>query len=319
MQAWISSHRYAIRVAIRSLALEPWSWLSAALVIATAVLLPWLLFSVIQLAGPNLKYLATDPEVSVFMKIEANADDIVRARSVIEQQTKSSGTAAGKVQVTWVSKAQALEQLKAQTARAGGHSSALAVLQENPLPDAFIIRLPGWAPEQVNKLAESLRRGLAQVDLVQVDTAWMQTLGRLIATLNLILWWAAAIFCLVVMAVTFNATRSQALQLRDEIELARLVGATDAFIRRPFFYRGALLGALGGVLALLLALLLLSTLAYAFQSMSQDLSALLSHHVWAGERWLESAVVIMMSCLLGAVGGGWAAQRQLYASRKSEQ
>lgn len=64
MQAWISSHRYAIRVAIRSLALEPWSWLSAALVIATAVLLPWLLFSVIQLAGPNLKYLATDPEVS---------------------------------------------------------------------------------------------------------------------------------------------------------------------------------------------------------------------------------------------------------------
>jgi cell division transport system permease protein len=186
------------------------------------------------------------------------------------------------------------------------------------LPDAFIIRLPGWAPEQVNKLAESLRRGLAQVDLVQVDTAWMQMLGRLIATLNLILWLAAAIFCLVVMAVTFNATSSQALQLRDEIELARLVGATDAFIRRPFFYRGALLGALGGVLALLLALLLLSTLAYAFQSMSQDLSALVLRHVWAGERWLESAVVILMSCVLGAAGGGWAAQRQLHGSRKSQ-
>jgi len=43
------------------------------------------------------------------------------------------------------------------------------------------------------------------------------------------------------------------------------------------------------------------------------------HHVWAGERWLESAVVIMMCCRAGAVGSGWAAQRQLYASRKSEQ
>jgi cell division transport system permease protein len=252
------------------------------------------------------------------MKIEANADDLAQARAVIEQQLKSLGSAGTSATVTSVSKAQALEQLKAQIARAGGNSGALAALQENPLPEAFVIQLPHLAPVAANTLAEALKRSIAKVDLVQVDTDWMQTLGRFIRVLNLVLWLTAGVFCVVVMAVTFNATRSQALQLRDEIEVARLVGATDSFIRRPFFYRGALLGLLGGAGALLLGLALLAGVAYAFQPVSSALSSLLRDYAVAGARWGESAIVIFISAVLGALGGGWAAQRQLGVFKESE-
>jgi len=130
-----------------------------------------------------------------------------------------------------------------------------------------------------------------------------------------VLWLTAAIFCLVVIAVTFNATRSQALQLRHEIEVARLVGATDAFIRRPFFYRGALLGFMGGALALFSGLALLSALAYAFQAMNTGMSSMLLAYAFALERWPESGMVVLASSVLGASGGGWAAQGQLHAFR----
>lgn len=311
MVTWISSHRYGLTTAIRGLRHEPWQWLSSAVVIATAVLLPWLLFNLVNLLSPGWQQAATDPEISVFMKTDANTDDLVRARSVIDQQLKAAGPVAARASVVLVSKAQALEQLKAQTARAGGDSRALSILQDNPLPDAFVLQLKDMEPAVVNALARELQRAIPKVDLVQVDSAWIQTLSRLISILTLVLWVVVAIFCAVVMAVTFNATRSQALQLRDEIEIARLVGATDAFIRRPFLYRGALLGLLGGVLALLIGLVLWLGVAYVLQPLSAPGSEALQVYATASNRWFESGVVVVATTLLGGLGGVWAAQRQL--------
>lgn len=313
MRAWITSHRYALVSAWNGLRREPWVWLSSALAIATAVLLPSLLFSLVQLVSPGLKQLATDPEISVFMKSEAKTEELIRARSVIEQQLKSLGSIGNSASVTSVSKAQALEQLRAQLARVGGNSNALAVLEENPLPDAFLIRLPGFSVQVVNHLAQSLRTAIPQADLIQVDSAWIQTLAQLVFVVQVLLGLAAVLFAIVVMAITFHTTRSQVLQLRDEVEVAALLGASAAFIRRPFFYRGALLGALGGVFALLLALALLTALAYGLMPVSNTTSSTLLNHAFSTERWLEGAVVLMLSCIMGAAGGGWAAQRQLWS------
>jgi cell division transport system permease protein len=268
---------------------------------------------VVQLASPPLKQLASDPEISVFMKTEVNSEDLANARLMIEQQLKSLGHATTSTTITTVSKAQALEQVRTQIARSGGNSTALEILQENPLPDAFVIRLPGLSAPALKHLAETLQHSIAQVDLVQIDAAWMQKLAQFLGILKVVLALTATLFCIVVMVVTFNATRSQALQLRDEIELACLVGATDAFIRRPFFYRGALLGLVGGVLALLISLALLSGLAYALAPISGHVSSVLFDYAFSAERGPESAIVILLSSILAATGGGWAAQRQLAA------
>jgi cell division transport system permease protein len=94
--------------------------------------------------------------------------------------------------------------------------------------------------------------GWPKVAHVQLDSAWVKRfdvflrIGKLVVTL------LAGLFAGALVAVTFNTIRLQILAQGAEIEVAKLIGATDAFIRRPFHYFGALQGALGGLLAALL-------------------------------------------------------------------
>ena len=95
---------------------------------------------------------------------------------------------------------------------------------------------------------------------MQADSAWvrrMDTLLRLGRTMVTVL---AILLGFGLVAVTFNTIRLQILTQRDEIEVSRLIGATDAYIRRPFFYLGSLLGVLGGAAALLIVLAALAIL-----------------------------------------------------------
>ena len=85
---------------------------------------------------------------------------------------------------------------------------------------------------------------------VQVDSAWARRLGALAGTARLAIALLAALLAFGLVAITFNTIRLQILTQRDEIEVSKLIGATDAFIRRPFYYLGALQGLAGGLLAL---------------------------------------------------------------------
>ena len=85
---------------------------------------------------------------------------------------------------------------------------------------------------------------------VQVDSAWARRLGALAGTARLAIALLAALLAFGLVAITFNTIRLQILTQRAEIEISKLIGATDAFIRRPFFYLGALQGLAGGLVAL---------------------------------------------------------------------
>jgi len=85
---------------------------------------------------------------------------------------------------------------------------------------------------------------------VQVDSAWARRLGALAGTARLAIALLAALLAFGLVAITFNTIRLQILTQRAEIEISKLIGATDAFIRRPFYYLGALQGLAGGLLAL---------------------------------------------------------------------
>jgi cell division transport system permease protein len=88
------------------------------------------------------------------------------------------------------------------------------------------------------------------VDTVQVDSAWVKRLAALLGVLRLALALLAVTLGMVVIAVVFNTIRLQVLTQRDEIAVSKLIGATDAFIHRPFYYTGALLGLCAGAVAL---------------------------------------------------------------------
>ena len=112
--------------------------------------------------------------------------------------------------------------------------------------DAFRLAQSGG---DVDQLAEQIR-ALPGVDTVQVDSAWVKRLAALLNILHLGLLLLAVTLGTVVVAVIFNTIRLQVMTQREEILVSKLIGATDSFIHRPFYYTGALLGLCAGGLAL---------------------------------------------------------------------
>jgi cell division transport system permease protein len=176
------------------------------------------------------------PELSVYLTLDASPRDIERVSTRL-------GAIDG-AQVRFVSKAQAMERLRQSPAMA----QVLEALPANPLPDAFVVRLTTADAGRLQALQAQIA-GWPQIARVQLDADWARKLDALVRSL-----YAAALalgltLALAMVAVVFNTVRLQMLQQREELELGRLIGATDAFLRRPYLYFGLLQGLLGGLAA----------------------------------------------------------------------
>jgi cell division transport system permease protein len=158
---------------------------------------------------------------------------------------------------------EALEEFK----RASGFGDALAALKSNPLPHHLTVRPAknSSGPTDV----ESLRRYFAafpEVDIVQLDLDWVRRLHSLLDLLRRTLWVVMTVLGLGVLAVIGNTIRLEIQQRRPEIEVTKLVGGSNAFVRRPFLYTGLFYG-LGG--ALLAALIVAGGMAYLDQAVGE--------------------------------------------------
>lgn len=237
MRTWLRQHREALARALGRLGAQRMATLLNALVIGVALSLPaggYLVLSGLQGVAQRVSY---EPQVSVFLKAGA-------AREDVEARLRKDARVAG---LRFVSRDEALAELRVAEELA----DVVAELERNPLPDVFVVRGADSSPAALEALAEALR-ALPGVARVQVDSAWAQRLAALVRTGRLALGALAVLLATGLVAVTFNMIRLQILTQREEIEVAKLIGATDAFIRRPFYYLGALQGLAGGVLALLL-------------------------------------------------------------------
>jgi cell division transport system permease protein len=128
------------------------------------------------------------------------------------------------------------------------------------LPDAFVVEPANTEPEALEILRKEIA-GWPKVAHVQLDSAWVKRFDAFLRSANWRLWMLAGLFAAGLVAVTFNTIRLQVMAQSAEIEVARMIGATDGFIRRPFYYFGALQGALGGLLAAALVIGALRLLA----------------------------------------------------------
>jgi len=243
VRAWLRQHAAAFRLAARRLLRA--TGLASALVIGIAVSLPAggyaLLESLRALAGRA----TLEPQISLFLRPEAKraeADSLGRALRADPRVGK----------VRFVPREEALKELAAVE----GMSEVIASLGRNPLPDAFVVTT---SEKSLEPLAADLAR-LPAVAQVQADSAWARRLGALERLGRLALVLLAALLGAGLVAVTFNTIRLQILTQREEIEVSKLIGATDAFIRRPFYYLGLLQGAAGGLFALVIVAVLLAAL-----------------------------------------------------------
>jgi cell division transport system permease protein len=241
MKALLRQHRAALSDAVRRVAASPLGTLFNVVSIGTALTLPLALFLALdQLAGFS-RQLSRDPQVSIFLSVDAGADDARR----IEQRLRQH---AGVVGVEFVPRDQALATLE----RFAGLGDVRGALGHNPLPDAFIATVRGDSPQA----AATLRREAAawpKVEHAQGETLWAERLQALLALGRALALLLAVVLGASLVAVTFNTIRLQILARKEEIEVSKLIGATDSFVRRPFVYLGVLQGLGAAGFALLVA------------------------------------------------------------------
>lgn len=231
MRAWIRQHRLALGSALRRVGLLN------ALVIGIALALPAGGYALLESLRALATKLPLETEVSVFLEPEAKR---VEAQALAETLRRDSRIAG----VRLVPREDALKELSSVQ----GMPEVLAALGHNPLPDALIVRS---RQAELEGLARDLGK-LPRVAHVQADAAWARRLAALTSIGRLALSLLAAVLGAGLVAVTFNTIRLQILTRRAEIEVSKLIGATDAFIRRPFYYLGFLQGLVGGCVALAL-------------------------------------------------------------------
>jgi len=237
MKAWLWQHLDAIRTTLARQARTPVATLLNVGVIGIALALPVGLYVVLVNVQGLAQPFGTDPRLSVFLALDAARADSDRIGARLKQH-------AGVRESRFVSREQALKELKATA----GLAEVVESLPKNPLPDAYIVLPREKDPGALEALRDDIRRW-PKVDHVQLDTAWAQRLAAGLKIARFAVWLLATLFAFALVAVTFNTIRLQILTRREEIEVSKLIGATDAFIRRPFLYFGLLQGLAGGIAA----------------------------------------------------------------------
>jgi len=238
MSAWLSQHAQAFRSALRKLANQRASSLLNVLVIGIALALPaggYVLLGNIQAVAARF---SLEPQLSIFLGAEAKPAD----RDGLEKALRADARVGA---IRFVSKEAALAELS----KTEGVAEVAAALGRNPLPDSLVVRLRENRPQELEALAADMRKRLG-VGHVQADTGWARRLAALIEIGRMGIVFFGLLLSTGMIAVTFNTIRLQVLMQREEIEVARLLGASDSFIRRPFYYVGALQGLGGGGIGL---------------------------------------------------------------------
>ena len=302
MNIWFRQHRFALGRALAQVRKTPGSFLFNVLVVAVALALPFAGVTLLDNVRPLSEQLSVDPEISLFLKTDTPREQAQALAPQLRQILQGR-----KAKINFVPREQALASLKDKS----GLSDVIGTLGENPLPDSYVMKLEGFTNSadavRVDAIAEQMRL-LPGVDSVQVDSAWVKRLAALLGVLRLALLLLAVTLGTVVIAVVFNTIRLQVLTQKEEIAVSKLLGATDNFIHRPFYYTGALLGICSGAVALGAVALALRPLNTAIAEFAR---------LYASDFQLMAlpplgvAALLAISAGLGLVGAMLSVQRHL--------
>lgn len=300
MTNWFRQHAYALRSALTHLRAAPGNFLFNVLVVAIALALPIMGLTVIENIRPVASQLSIEPELSIFLKPELASAESAQLQTPIKQILKKAGINA---KLTFIPKDKALSSMESTSSLA----EVLSSLGNNPLPDAYVLTLSNQDGDKIEAVRAGLKE-LPQIDVVQVDSAWVKRLSALMHVMQTALLFLASTLAVVVIVVVFNATRLQVISHQAEISVSRLLGATNSFIHKPYYYTGAMLGVLSGGLALGIVALALIPLNQAIAEFAQLYAS--EFHL-SPLAWLPSLALLLISKLLGLFGSYLSVRRQL--------
>ncbi|MGB3269285.1 MAG: permease-like cell division protein FtsX, partial [Rhodanobacter sp.] len=236
-------HAWSAAASLRRLAARPLGSVLTVAVMGLALALPlafYLLLGNVQRMGDAL---GRNPAISVFLKTDQGAQQA-------QLLARDLGTRAEVASVAIKTPQQGMDEL----AKMQGFSGALQTLGDNPLP--YVLQLQprdGVSAAALEQLVADVR-GLRSVDLVQDSGHWRQRLEALLGVGNRIVLIVASLLALAALLVVGNTVRVDIASRSEEIGVLRLVGASKAFVRRPYLYAGIWYGLFSGLLAAALAM-----------------------------------------------------------------
>lgn len=293
LKTYLLRHLQVFFYSLGQLVRNPFSLLMTAAVIGIALALPTglhvLLKNVQQLSGEWNR----TTQISVFLKPE-----ITQTRAQDLQQRISRLPEID--QVYYISKQQALEEFQ----RLSGFGDALNALQDNPLPSVLVIQpvINLDKKSDSEKLINKLQR-FDGVDIAQRDVQWVKRLYAIMDIVRRGVILLAIMLALAVLLVVGNTIRLAIQNRREEIIVTKLIGGTDAFIRRPFLYTGFWYGLFGG----LIAILLVSFSLLLLQDPVEQLTILYQGTFQLDNMDFTTALNLLLVSILLGLSGSWLA------------
>lgn len=296
---WLRNHWKACQLALVRLAAVPLNTLLSVLGIGIALALPaggQLLLSHVAVLTQGT---SATPQLTVFLPIDADHHVAQTTEARLKQLPEVAQT-----------RLLAREETLVRMKKAEGLADAIAALPKNPFPDAIVVTPTddiNDMPAAIESLAATIRQW-REVEHVQIDADWARRLAAFIRLARTGVLLLATLLGLGFVTITFNTIRLQVLTRQTEVEVSRLLGATDAFIRRPFLWYGGLLGLLGGIAAWLIVVgaILWLRLPVAELAGLYGLDLMLSLPTPA-----ESALLLGAAAILGWLGAALSMRQHL--------
>ncbi|GAB2906890.1 permease-like cell division protein FtsX [Rheinheimera gaetbuli] len=237
-------------------------------------------------------------EISLFIKDGSSQTQIDSLKAILQGD-------AAIARVTHISKQQALHEF----AEVSGFGPALNYLTVNPLPDVLLVLPKNTQADAARALLNRLNKERI-VEYGKLDIDWLTRLDAIVSLLQQAVAVIALLLLGAVVLIIGNTIRLSIMNKKDEIEVMKLVGATDAFIQRPFLYSGVWFGVFGGVLAYLIVETMLLWLQSAIVSVTE---------LYGSEFRLMSLSVaeffglMLLAVLLGLAGSYLSVRRHISA------
>jgi len=297
-KAYITHHLRTLIASLGMLSRQPLSSFMTTAVIAIALALPTSMYAALN----NLSQVSIgwddSAQISLFLKPSVSEK---QARKLMSQLKLYDDIETVKL----IPKDVALIEFQ----KTSGFGDAVKQLGKNPLPHVIEVMpvIDKTRPDKINHLIKQLGR-LKQVDIAQLDLQWVKRLYVMLEIAHKGIWLIAILLGLAVLLVVGNTIRLDIQNRQEEIKVIKLIGATNAFIRRPFLYTGFWYGLSGGLLAWMLSSFSVSLLADSVDRLAMLYT---SDFQLVGLAFSEAMSLVGFSCLLGLAGSWLAVSRQL--------
>lgn len=297
LHVWMRAHTSNCVSALGRLARQPIASLMTILVIAVTLALPAAMHLVIKNGESISGSWESALDFSVYLQNDVSLEDAQTLGRLIAQRADVQS-------VVLVSAEDALKEFKQHS----GFGSALDHLVGNPLPHTLVVRPSAANTARSMELLDEELTNLPETELVQADTEWVQRFHAILDMLQSAITMGGGILGAAILIIIGNTIRLDIQNRREEIEVTKLIGASNAFVRRPFLYSGLWYGLGGG----LLALGLVSYGLYALENPITRLAGLYNSGFHALSLDLrESLTIIAAGVLLGLTGSWIAVARHL--------